>query len=278
MRPRRPYWFALCVAAAIVWPAHAQNDDGRRSWRHRLRLERYSELDQRTIFPSNVFTFCRIRYSSHSYRRGWDTDYPESDHNFSIRLSQLTTIEVNRDERGEIVHVVKDLTDADLYDYPFIYMLEVGALSFSPTERERLRDYLLRGGFLLVDDFWGEQEWANWEYEISEVFPPEEYPMEPIPSDHEIFRTVFHLDGVPQVPALNHWVRTRTTYERYDAQEPHLYGIEDKNGRLMVVVAHNTDLGDGWEREAWDEEYFREFSAKRAYPMGINIVVYAMTH
>jgi hypothetical protein len=239
----------------------------------------YGRTDQLKFEP-NKFTFCRIRYRSHGRwgRGGWRTDWPESDYNFSLRLSQLTTIDVNMDQNGEPVYVDLPLTDPQLFNYPWIYMLEVGSLYFTDEEAHWLREYLLRGGFLFVDDFWGEAELANWEYEIAKVFPPNEYPMKPIPIDHEIFRCVFKLDEMPQIPSINSWMRTGVTYERHDAKIATLYGIEDKKGRLMVVVAHNTDLGDGWERETVSREYFEEFSAKKAYPLGINIVVYAMTH
>ena len=166
-------------------------------------------------------------------------------------------------------------------------MLEVGGLALGPTEREGLAAYLKRGGFLMVDDFWGDDEWDNWEYEIGRVLPPEEYPLVEIPAGHEIFNIVFELDGLPQVPAVSNfdrWQRSGITYEgspgryaRYGS-DARCMGIFDGDGRLMVVALHNTDLGDGWEREGENFGYFSEFSAKRAYPMGINIVVYAMTH
>ncbi|MCX8036397.1 MAG: DUF4159 domain-containing protein [Candidatus Sumerlaeia bacterium] len=237
-------------------------------------------LPQRDIFPGNIFTFCRLRYDSARNRwgGGWQTDYNASDINFSIRLEELTTIRVNRDERGRIKHAVVRLTDDELFNYPFLYMIEPGALVFSDEEVERLRMYLLRGGFLMVDDFWGEAEWENFAYEFSRVFPPEEYPMQTLPLSHEIFHCVFDIKEYPQVPSVHAWLRTGLTYERQDAQTPHFRGVFDKRGRLMAIICHNTDLGDGWERENWDEEYFREFSAKKSYPMGINIVVYAMTH
>ena len=229
-------------------------------------------------FEPNKFTFCRIQYNSGGRGWGWATDYPESDFNFSLRLSQLTTIEVNRDEHGEIQYVSLPLTDPELFNYPWVYMLEVGSLYFNDEEAHWLREYLLRGGFLFVDDFWGVREWQNWVYEISKVFPPNEYPMFEIPIDHEIFRCVFTLNEMPQIPSINRWMGSGVTWERPDAKEAKLWGIKDKKGRLMVVVAHNTDLGDGWEREGESKEYFEEFSAKKAYPLGINIVVYAMTH
>jgi len=241
-------------------------------WRQYRRDRRPQMVDTTPLeFEPNKFTFCRIQYSSYRGRWGWNTDYPDSDENFSLRLSQLTTIDVNFE------HVYLRLTDPNLFNYPWIYMLEVGALTFSEDERQKLREYLTRGGFLFVDDFWGEREWENWVHEISKVFPPNEFPMFEIPITHEIFHCVFNLDEMPQIPSINSW-RSGYTWERPDAKVPMLWGIKDKKGRLMAVIAHNTDLGDGWEREGEDRGYFEEFSAKKAYPLGINIVVYAMTH
>lgn len=231
-------------------------------------------------FAGDRFTFCRVRYTSR-YRRAdgrragggdWRTDYPDSDENFTLRLAELTSLDVN--PRPAIVN----LTDPELFDFPFLYMIEVGALEFQEEEIEPLREYLLRGGFLLVDDFWGEEEWDNWAYEIARVLPPERYPIVDVPLDHELFRCVFEIREVPQVPSIHAWMRHGMTYERRDAREAHCRGIFDEKRRLMVVAMHNTDLGDGWEREGESPEYFAEFSAKRAYPMGINIAVYAMTH
>ncbi len=266
-------------------------------WGYGRRFGRGYEPPERDIFPSDCFTFCRVRYYSRGDerwgrgrrggrdRRGgwggrWDTDYPDSDLNFSQRLSELTSINVNRDEEGNIKHAVIDLTDDDLFHYPFIYMLEVAELEFREDEIKALRSYLLRGGFLMVDDFWGSEAWANWEYEIHRVLPEEEYPMVDIPMDHEIFHIVFEIDKIHQIPGIGFWYHTGgETSERWeDSETPHCKGIFDKNGRLMVVVNHNTDLGDGWEEEAQNPVYFREFSARKAYPLGINIVVYAMTH
>jgi hypothetical protein len=244
----------------------------------------------RDIFPSQVFTFCRVRFNtdfSEFYgRRGrggrggnWLTDYPDSDLNFSQRLSELTTIKVNRDENGKIEHDIVDLTDERLFNFPFIYMLEVGNLSFSEAEVIQLRSYLLRGGFLLVDDFWGTPAWENFAFEMERVLPPSEYPIVDIPLDHAIFHIVFEIKEVPQIPGIGAWSQGYTTEVPDDPDPgPHIRGIFDKKGRLMVVIAHNMDLGDGWEEEAVNPIYFREFSARKAYPLGINIVVYAMTH
>ncbi len=246
--------------------------------------------DPRANFPESVseyngeFNFARIRYTSwgddsrFQYFGRWAIDYPESDQHFSLRLSELTTIKVGRDEYGEFKPAVLRLTDDALFDYPFVYMLEPGQLVFQESEIEPFREYLLRGGFLMVDDFWGEAEWKNWEVQLARVFPPDEYPVVDLPLTHPIFHIVFDLKEKPQVPAAYHWMQTHTTYERLDAKEPHYRGLFDDKGRLMIIMCHNTDLGDGWEREGENVEYFQQFSAKWAYPMGINIVVYALTH
>ncbi|MDA0711372.1 MAG: DUF4159 domain-containing protein [bacterium] len=261
--------------------AHAQ-----RRWRRSI------DRVERDIFPSNAFTFCRIEYSSASRGWGgrggsWATDYPEADENFSLRLSQFTTLNVNHSEDGPFKHVIVRLDEPDLFQYPFIYMLEVGRMALSEPERDGLRSYLKRGGFLLVDDFWGDDALENLAYELAQVLPPEVYPLVDIPLDHEIFHIVFDVKEVPQVPGVGSfydWQITGQTYEGYEGRYlkygtgAHCKGLFDENGRLMVVVMHNTDLGDGWEREGENFEYFKTFSAPKAYPMGINIVVYAMTH
>jgi hypothetical protein len=245
----------------------------------------YWELDKE--FSQDAFTFARVQYSSGygGYGRGrfgrgfrgggggWATDWPDSELNFSYRLHQLTSMQVNPDPK------VIELTDPDLVNYPFIYIVEPGRLVFSEPEVEALRRYLLNGGFLMVDDFWGEAEWENFYREIKRVFPDRE-PVE-LSLDHPIFHAVFDLKEKPQIPSINVALEGRPygiTWEREDAREVHYKAIYDDKGRMMVIICHNTDLGDGWEREGENEWYFREFSEKKAYPLGINIVFYAMTH
>ncbi len=230
-------------------------------------------------FQSDVFRFVRIRYGSWGggWRSRWSTDMPASDWNIAYRLQQLTSLKVHPD--GKVEDDGLELTDDELFDHPFIYIVEPGSLSFTEEEVKALRRYLLNGGFLMVDDFWGEREWDNFYEEIKRVFPERE-PVE-LPLEHEIFHCVYQLKEKPQIPNYRDaWYGRSSgrTWERPDAKVPHYKAFFDDDDRMMVIICHNTDLGDGWEREGDNEWYFREFSEKKAYPLGINIIVYAMTH
>jgi hypothetical protein len=278
-------WAVVIVFTLIIGGSFAQRYSSRNT-----RVDRRGVPDWQPdpAFEHDVFTFVRIEYDSGGgyrggrSRGGWGgrgrrggayTDYPDSDLNFSYRLHQLTAMEVNPD--GKILR----LTDPELFHYPFIYIVEPGNLTFSEAEVEALRTYLLNGGFLMVDDFWGEAEWYNFYYEMKRVFPGRE-PVE-LPVSHPIFHAVFDLKKKPQVPNIGAAMRGRSqgiTWERPDAKDVHYRALFDDDGRMMAIICHNTDLGDGWEEEGVDEWYFHEFSETRAYPMGINIVFYAMTH
>jgi hypothetical protein len=258
----------------------------------RRRYSERREVPNWTInkeFSEDIFTFVRIQYSSGygdwGYRGGygrrgrgggnWATDWPDSDLNFSFRLQQLTSMQVHPEG------VILELTDPELFNYPFIYMLEVGRLVFSEEEIQCLRLYLLNGGFLMVDDFWGQAEWDNFYYEIKRVFPDREPVEVGLNDPSNIFKIPFNLKERPQIPNIQLALDGRAygiTWEREDAKQVHYKAIYDNKGRIMVFICHNTDLGDGWEREGENEWYFHEFSEKKAYPLGINIVFYAMTH
>ncbi|MBF8305796.1 MAG: hypothetical protein HW398_984, partial [Acidobacteria bacterium] len=146
-------------------------------------------------------------------------------------------------------------------------------------EAQTLRRYLSNGGFLMADDFWGREAIENVLEQLTKVFP--ERQVQELTLDHPIFHVVFDLKEMPQVPDIHSW-RGGSSYEvrRGDMTDhaPHFLGLFDDRGRLMALLCHNNDLGDGWEREGENEDYFRQFSERWSYPMGINILVYAMTH
>jgi hypothetical protein len=222
-------------------------------------------------FKHDQFTFVRIRHSDAAGGRqggNWATDYPDSDKNLTARIAADTGIKT--DPEGKVL----GLTDAELKKYPFAYLIEPGAMRLTDAEVTGLREYLTGGGFLLVDDFWGEAEWTNFEAEFKRVFP--DRPLKELPLDHPIFHCFYDITAKPQVPSIHAFLRGQTA-ERFDALEPHYRGLVDDKGRLMALVCHNTDLGDGWERADVDARYFREVSQRLAYPMGVNIVVYVLS-
>ncbi len=267
----------LAVAgSAAAW---AQWGRGRRSYENSDPRNGVPTWTNTERFKDDVFTFVRVRYSSYGrggygdggYGRGkWSTDYPDADLNFSYRLHQLTALETHPDG------VILELTDPQLFDHPWIYMIEPGHMVLSDEEVNCLRRYLLNGGFLMVDDFWGSDEWENFYTQIKRVFPDRE-PTE-LPLEHEIFHCVYDLAKKPQVPSIHAWERGYTSERGYDSEEVHYKGLFDDKGRMMAIICHNTDLGDGWEREGESPEYFKEMAEKWSYPLGINIVTYAMTH
>ena len=227
-------------------------------------------------FPTDVFRFARVRYTtagSERSSRAWWTDFPDADLNISWRLSQLTSMKVDPDP------VVVDLTDEALFDYPFVFMSGAIRIVLSEAEVVALRRYLRNGGFLMVDDFWGEENWDYFYSVIKQVLPESE--AEELALEHPIFNCVFKLTEKPQIPNVFAGTRSRETgitWEVEDGKVPHYRGMFDANRRMMVLICHNTDLGDGWEEEATDPYYFKEFSEKKAYPLGINIIYYVMTH
>jgi Domain of unknown function (DUF4159) len=237
------------------------------------------------------FTFVRVRYStgarafhpsdSPSGVRGargswrWRTDYPDSDVNLTARVKEVLKIEVDPDGK------VLALTDPELFRYPFIYIVEPGDLAFTDAEVTALRRYLYSGGFLMLDDFWGEDEWNNMAAQLARVFPDRKFV--DMSRTHPIFHGVFDISNDLNLQVPNVALGTASqyhgiTWEREDAREMHIRGIFDNRKRLMVLATHNTDNGDGWEREGENAYYFREFSEKRAYPLGLNIVSYVLKH
>jgi hypothetical protein len=230
-------------------------------------------------FESDVFSFARLRYTRIEYARWgaghWWSDFPDSDLNLSYRLQQVTSLKV--DPGGRVLNI----TDKELVDYPWVYMVEPGRLRLAPGEVAILRKYLLNGGFLMADDFWGQDQWDNFEREMKRIFP--ERAFTELPMDHPLFHCVFDFKGPKadlQTPNVQ-TARRGISYETHSGEECielRVRAILDDKGRIMILATHNCDNGDGWEREGEDDQFFHEFCEKRAYPLAINILFYAMTH
>jgi hypothetical protein len=220
----------------------------------------------------------------------WITDFPDSDLNLSYRVQQMTSIKVN--ENGRTIR----LTDPDLFNYPWIYTVEPGGLLLRDEEVPILRKYLLNGGVLMVDDFWGEWQWKWFAKQMKRVFPDREFT--DLDMGHPIFHCVFDLN-VPmnklQTPNMPQGVKSQydgVTWESHPREgywdrhgphaeqciDMHVRALFDDKGRIMVIAMHDCDNGDGWEREGENDYFFHEFSEKRAFPLGINILFYLMTH
>lgn len=273
-------WVSLLLVASVASAVSAQQ-----FWRGRRQRAYTRDLsdpaDRNGVprwendeeFKKDVFTFVRIEYSS-GYGGGgggaWDTDYPDSDLNLSFRLQELTSMKVDPDG------LILPLTDDELLKYPFAYIIEPGRMDLTQPEVEGLRRYLDNGGFIMVDDFWGDYQWDNFEREMKYAFPNREFVE--LPLEHEIFHCVYDLDQRPQIPSINHYLNGERWEGGFDGRDVHYRAMFDDDGRMMMIACHNTDLGDGWEREGVSEGYFKEYSESWAYPMGINIVTYAMTH
>jgi hypothetical protein len=271
------------VFAVMVLTLGTARDSAAQGIDARLRASRgYSGGLEGFADPSGrSFTFCRVAYRQvrrEPMGQGWRTDYPDADRNLMLRLSQLTTTPIRTNTRGNPEHLIVEFMEDEMFQCPFIFMSDVGTMALDSDEALRLRDYLMRGGFLWVDDFWGSYAWSNWVREIGKVLPPALYPIEDIPRGHKIYNALYNVDIVPQVPSIQFWRRGQGTSEQgSDSAVPHLRGIRDEAGRVIVLMSHNTDIADGWEREGEEEEFFFQFSPT-AYALGINIVVYALTH
>jgi hypothetical protein len=234
-------------------------------------------------FSDGMFTVCKLMYTSvvrEPLGMGWATDYPYAGINLMTRVSELTRTPISRDAQGEPNYWVVSATDPALFRCPYLMAADVGTLRFSAEEAARMREYLLKGGFLWVDDFWGTAAWQQWTRELGKVLPPSEYPIEDVPLTDPIFSSQFVVSQVPQITNIGFWRRTRgreTSERGDDSRDAHFRAIRDSHGRIMVVMTHNTDVADSWEREGEDAAFFYQFSPN-GYALGINVLLYAMTH
>ena len=231
-------------------------------------------------FNDGRFTVCKWMFRSNRSEFsgiGWSTDYPFGEINLLIRLSELTRISVSRDNRRDVNYWVVRLTDDQLFKCPILIGSDVGTAALSDTEVPRLREYLLKGGFLWVDDFWGTPAWEQWSDQIARVLP--EFPIVNTTPADPIRQTLFAITDVKQVPSIFTWGGPGSDPRERGTDSPHanFRVIADAQGRVIVAMTHNTDIGDSMEREGDDPAYFAEFSPE-GYALATNIVVYALTH
>jgi hypothetical protein len=274
--PTRLRWIALCATIALVVAAgvaHAQ------IWRGGFGFYAAPKHPTSTTFAGG-FNHCRLMFTSdHREKRGWSTDYPGADINFSVRLGELTKTRITKDNTGDPDYITVSATDAALFQCPYILVEDGGSARFAPEEVMRLREYLEKGGFLFVSDYWGSRAGEQWDDEIGRVLPTDRYPIIDLPPEHPIWQSMFVVKGVPQMASIQFWRRSGggISERGEDSAIVTARGIADAHGRLMVVMIHNSDIPDGWEREAEDPQYFYKFSPD-AYSVGIDVVLYALTH
>jgi hypothetical protein len=226
------------------------------------------------------YTFARLRYQSFRYgrrgfggggygRRGgsWGTDANRADRLFDIAMRRLTRVETRSVEQ------VIDVDEGPMYDYPWLYGVEVGHWGLTGAHAKKLREFLDRGGFLMVDDFHGGDEWEVFMEGLRQVYP--DRPVVDIPNDDPIFHMLGDLSERVQVPGRQ-YVRSGLTYERYDGFPANWRGIYDEKGRVVVAICHNMDLGDAWQYA--DDPRYPEKFASVALRVGVNYVMYSMTH
>jgi hypothetical protein len=218
---------------------------------------------------------CRLAYQG----RGWATDYPDADYNFSTRLSELTKTSVSKKADGEPNPLIVRPADPALLHCPFVMLWQAESLWLGDEDAQRLREYLLKGGFIWADDSWGSYAWENFANEMGKILPLSRYPFVDIPPSHAMFRILFEVAKVPQIPGISYWYGSggRTSEQGADSAEVHVRGMFDDRGRLMVLATHNTDIADGWEREGVDPKFFYLFSVP-SYAVGIDIQLHTMTH
>ena len=250
------------------------------------RAERNSSLargpaDLEPLFDeAGEFNFVRVRFNTYfngggfrgGFRGGmgdgpWAIDFPDADINFLRGVSRLTNIRVMSEP------IVLGFDNPQIFDYPFLYMLEVGqggGIVLSAAETENLRQYLLRGGFLLIDDFWGQRQWDAFYAAFSQVFPDRE--IVELHPEHEIFHVYYDIDGPQMIPALYR----SDEYGEQGINSASNHAILDDEGRVMVLINWNSDMGDGWEH-TYHPDYPTRY-ANAAYRLGINYLMYSLTH
>ncbi|MGE3957023.1 MAG: DUF4159 domain-containing protein [Vicinamibacterales bacterium] len=270
---------ALIAAALIVVVASlafAQRGRGRSFGRgyYSGRPARYATVDD---FRGG-FQFCRVVFAQgNGDGAGWNVDWPRADINLSIRLAELTRTPVVMDDANEPETLLINLKSPELFRCPFVMISEPGAAWLDDVDAKNLREYLLKGGFLWADDYWGDYAWDYWEAMLRKALPSATYPIVDVPRNHQIFQQVLNATEVPQIPGIGYWDGANRTWERPGTEHDRFAAILDSRGRIMVLMTFNTDFGDSYERETENPLYFQKFSVP-GYAFGINTIIYSLTH
>src|SRR4051794_35948778 len=264
----------LVVVASAVFAQRGRPGRGGRGL-YSGRPARYATLDD---FKGG-FQFCRIVFrQGNGDGAGWNVDWPRADINLSIRLSELTRTPVEMDETNEPETLLLSLKSPEIFHCPFMMMTEPGGAYLDDEEAKNLHDYLLKGGFLWADDYWGDYAWDYWESMLRKALPSATYPIVDVPRDHPIFHQVLNAQDVPQIPGIGYWDGAERTWERPGTEHRNRFAaINDSRGRIMVLMTFNTDFGDSYERETESPLYFQKFSVP-GYAFGINTIIYSLTH
>jgi len=244
-------------------------------------MEGYDDLPLPSDYKAKAeFVVGRLMYPSRQGGRGgggdwrqgrasWTVDYPKGDRFFAAALRRLTRIDIRSVEQP----VNPDDGD-DIYNWPYLHVGMPSAWNITDAQASRLRDYLLRGGFLLCDSFFGTEEWATFEVGMRRIFPDRE--VIEIPDRDPIFHTVFKLEERYQVGNFRSMIRDSTRPYRADGSVAYWRAIKDDKGRIMVAMAFNSDLGDSWQLA--DELRYPEKYSALGLRIGVNYVIYALSH
>ena len=221
------------------------------------------------------FTFCRLKYDRMRAARksGWGDDYPQADYNFMVRLAELTKTTISKWDNGYPGFSNVTVMDPDLFRCPYLRMQNAANYDFMGEEADRMHTYLAKGGFLWMDDNWD----PDFEYirpNLMRILPDAK--IVDLPVEHPMFSILYHVNPLPQIPALNSWLRNRQTSEIGPAQV-HYYGVFDDHDRLTILVSMNSDVSDSWEREGDNQDYFNTFAGK-GYALGVNVALWVMSH
>ena len=240
---------------------------GQRPFREYPAVEYYNFPLPPDFQEKTEWVFGRLMYPAVVNYPRWTMDYPRSDRHLSSAVRRLTRI------HARSVEQVINLDEGDdAYNWPFLYGVEVGYWDLTDAQCQKLRDFLLRGGFFMCDDFHGTREWANFMASMKRVFP--ERPVVEIDNKDPIFHTIYDLDDRYQVPGAQ-YLESGRVYEQ-DGFEPRWRGIYDDHNHLMVAMCHNMDLGDSWEHA--DNPLYPEKYSAMGLRIGVNYIVYSMTH